>query len=98
MEFVRLLANARMVFTDSFHVTAFSINFHIPFYVFNRNKVAHMTSRIESVCEVFGMQERYIPEQKRFSISESCDFRQADQQLLVERKKFFDYLDRCFQD
>ena len=95
--FVTLLSGAHMVFTDSFHVTAFSINFHVPFHVFTRKRVKGMTSRIESICELCQLQSRYIPEQKPFEIQETCDFSQADRQLAVEREKFSAYLDKCFE-
>lgn len=96
-EFISLLSNAHMVFTDSFHVMAFCVNFHIPFYVFNRNKVKNMSARIESICEIFSLHSRYILEQKPFSIEEKCDFDTADKKLITERKKFSEYLDKCFQ-
>ena len=96
-EFVELITHAHMVFTDSFHVMAFSINFHIPFYVFNRNRIRNMTSRIESISEVFSLEERYIREQKPFDIRESCSFEAADRQLSIERQKFSDYLNKNFE-
>ena len=96
-KFVELISNAQIVFTDSFHVTAFSINFHVPFYVFNRNTIQDISSRIEFICETFCLKERYIREQKPFEIQESCSFDAADRQLIVERRKFSDYLDKCFQ-
>ena len=95
-EFVAFLSGAHMVFTDSFHVTAFSINFHIPFYVFSRNLYQNMTSRIESICESFCLEHRYIRQQKEFEIQEFCSFEDADKQLIIERKKFSNYLDECF--
>ena len=98
VEFVELITNAHMVFTDSFHATVFSINFHVPFYVFNRNKIRNMTSRIESISEAFSLKDRYIREQKPFDIQETCSFEAADQQLILERKKFSDYLDKCFEE
>ena len=97
-EFISLLSNAHMVFTDSFHVTVFCINFHVPFYVFNRNKVKNMSARIESICESFSLQSRYIHEQEPFFIEETCDFDNADKQLIVERKKLSDYIDKCLKE
>ena len=96
--FVELLSNAHIVFTDSFHVTAFSINFHIPFYVFDRNNVGNMTSRIESICQMFSLSDRYMKQQNAFLIQECCNFEIADRQLMSERSKFTDYLNRCFKE
>ena len=95
-KFVELISNAHIVFTDSFHVTAFSINFHVPFYVFDRNRVQNMSSRIESICETFCLKERYLHQQKPFEIQESCSFDAANRQLEIERRQFSDYLDKCF--
>ena len=96
-KFIELLSNAHIVFTDSFHAAAFSINFHVPFYVFDRNTVQNISSRIESICETFCLEERYIHQQKPFEIRESCSFDAADRQLIVERRRFSDYLDKCFK-
>ena len=97
-EFVSLIANAHLVFTDSFHATAFSANFHVPFYVFERNQAENMTSRIESICELLGMSDRCIHKQESLQIEEACDFEGADKQLAIERQKFSEYLDRCFKE
>ncbi len=95
-DFVSFISGAHMVFTDSFHATAFCVNFQVPFYVFDRNLVQNMSSRIQSVCEVFGLKDRYIREQKPFEIREDCSFEAADGQLAAERRKLSGYLDRCF--
>ena len=96
IEFLELISNAHMVFTDSFHVTTFSVNFHVPFYVFNRNMVQNMSSRIESICEILGLSDRYVDQHKPFEIRESYRFDTADERLSAQRKKFSEYLDKCF--
>ncbi len=58
-EFVRLIHNAAIVFTDSFHATAFSLLFEKQFYVFERSFQSSMGSRIESLTDLFGVQEHY---------------------------------------
>ncbi|MBR4711018.1 MAG: polysaccharide pyruvyl transferase family protein [Clostridia bacterium] len=96
-DFVSLLSGAHMVFTDSFHATAFSISFHVPFYVFNRNKSTMMTSRIESLCRLFHVEDRYHRKQEALAVDETCSFEEADRQLAVERRRFSEYLDKCLQ-
>lgn len=63
IEFIDLINNAKCVLTDSFHGTVFSINLHIPFYVFGRNYgTAHsQNSRIESILKMMNMQDRFEP-------------------------------------
>lgn len=59
VEFVQLIQNAEIVFTDSFHATAFSLLFEKQFYVFERSCQSSMGSRIESLTELFGVQDHY---------------------------------------
>lgn len=61
-EFVYLIEHAKLVATDSFHACVFSILMNTPFLVVNRQQkgVADMTSRIDTLMELFGYQDRYI--------------------------------------
>lgn len=57
-QWIRSFMDAKMVFTDSFHGTVFSIIFHKPFWVIgNKNRGL---SRIESLLKIFGLQDRLI--------------------------------------
>ena len=56
-EFVWLIANASMVCTDSFHASVFSLLFHRPFIIFERQSAdADMSSRFDTLCRVFDME------------------------------------------
>lgn len=61
-EFVYLIENAELVVTDSFHACVFSILMNTPFLVVNRQQkgMADMTSRIDTLLELFGYKDRYI--------------------------------------
>lgn len=61
-EFVYLIEHAKLVATDSFHACVFSILMNTPFLVVNRQQkgVADMTSRIDTLLELFGYQNRYM--------------------------------------
>lgn len=61
-EFIFLIEHAQLVVTDSFHACVFSILLNTPFLVINRKQkgVADMTSRINTLLELFGYQNRYI--------------------------------------
>lgn len=98
-EFVWLIDHAQMVFTDSFHATAFSINLHTPFYVFDRHQKQaennHTGSRIHSLVNLFELEDRFIEHGIPERI-ETCDFTAADEQFVKEREAFQRYLDSCF--
>lgn len=58
-EFVSLFENAEYVITDSFHGTAFSINFNIPFTTL-LNPSSNMNSRVLSILKITGLENRII--------------------------------------
>lgn len=72
-EFIYLIENAELVITDSFHACVFSILMNTPFLVVNRQQkgVADMTSRIDTLMELFGYQDRYI-------VNGKCDLSDKD--------------------
>lgn len=58
-EFIYLIKNAFMVFTDSFHATVFSIIFEKNFIVFDRvDSHKNMNSRIDYLLTLFDLAER----------------------------------------
>lgn len=58
-EFIYLIKNARLVCTDSFHGTVFSIIFNKPYVLFERkSNMQNMNSRFESLKEMIGLPER----------------------------------------
>lgn len=61
-EFLDLICKANKIFTDSFHGTAFSINFNKDFYVFDRKYRNNETqvSRITDILELFGIKNRFL--------------------------------------
>lgn len=91
-EFVWLLANAKAVFTDSFHGTAFSINLQKPFVVFDRVEGgASMSSRITSVLAKTGLANRHASKISNLEIQD-VDFSAAAEVISAERKIMKDYL------
>ena len=96
-EFVGLIKNAECVITDSFHAIVFSLIYHKPFYVFERNTQVGggtMNSRIYDFLDEFGLRDRLVtPEQlmKKQTI-EPIDYTYADSVLERRRKESFDYL------
>ena len=58
-EWVGLISGATYVITDSFHGTAFSINFNKPFTTLV-NPVSNMNSRVMSILEITGLKDRII--------------------------------------
>ena len=93
-EFVSLVSNAKFVLTDSFHGTAFSIDFNVPFYTFARNYGSvRQTSRITSLLQTFGLEKQYIEcVQQVIKSVPSLDFTRSNEILTEQRKKAEKYL------
>lgn len=92
-EFVRLFANAGMVITNSFHGTAFSINFGKEFYTITPTR-KHNNSRQRSILELFKLQGRLIAENtpiENISMG-AIDYAAVSQILEDERKKSIEFL------
>lgn len=66
-DFVSLIRNADCIFTDSFHVTAFSVIFEKQFFVFGRSGFPAMGSRICSILSLVNANDRFFPDTSRLS-------------------------------
>lgn len=95
-EFVELIANATFVCTDSFHGTAFAINYNIPFFVFDRQygTATKQSARIESLLKLVDMELRFNPEEDNLN---ELDFTFANDVLNDERKKVKEYLKKSIE-
>ena len=84
-EFLTLLANARLVVTDSFHGTAFSINFGVNFMALVFSHWEH-NNRIQGVCSDFGIEDHFVQEQGvPLSIPRNIDYSRVHA-LLAEKR------------
>lgn len=95
-EFIYLINNAKLVCTDSFHGTVFSIIMNTDFVTFPRVESGKsMNSRIETLLSSFNLQERNYNNlvlDKLFS----TDFLNVDDILNKKRKEVFDFLQKAF--
>lgn len=88
-EFVDVILNSDFVVTDSFHGTAFSINFNVPFATFSRNyQSRNQSTRIVSLLNKTGLLSRLDPAEPDFQV----DFHYAQSILTGEKQKAMDYL------
>ncbi|MFA6200234.1 MAG: polysaccharide pyruvyl transferase family protein [Bacteroidales bacterium] len=92
-EFVRLFSNASFVITNSFHGTAFSLNFNIPFISTTR-KNKRVNSRFISILSKLSLIDRLVYEDEEFEIGKylSLNFEHAKFALDLERDKSINYL------
>lgn len=77
-DFVNLISNARFVLTDSFHGTAFSINFNVDFMSVVNIK---NPERTKYLCKKLGLMNRIIDENEASCITERIDFFSVNKKL-----------------
>ena len=59
-EFVNYIKNASLVITNSFHAAVFSMQFHTPFYVVDRESKVSMGSRLDSLLDEYCLKDRKL--------------------------------------
>lgn len=91
-QFLSLISCADVVFTDSFHASAFSCIFEKNFFVFGRNDAKGMNKRIESLITLFECEDRFCDSEEKqnlnYIVSVKTNIRNK------ELKKFKDMLIR----
>ncbi len=98
-EFIDLFANAGMIITNSFHGTAFSINFGKEFYTITPAR-KHNNSRQRSILKLFDLQDRLIAENtpvENISVKE-FDYITTARILEDERKKSIGFLTNAIEN
>ncbi|WP_345242022.1 polysaccharide pyruvyl transferase family protein [Pontibacillus salipaludis] len=97
IEFVQYVKNASYVCTDSFHGTAFAVNFRVPFYTFERQygSAGKQSSRLLSFLRLVSLEDRFNPSMDL--IDEQIDFGKSKVALEKERERSEDYLINALQ-
>ncbi len=89
-EFLGLIKHAKYVVSDSFHCTAFSINFNTDFVVLYPGK---FSTRIQSFLQLVGLENRVAKDGGDLDvINNKIDFDAVNQKMEVQRRKSLDWL------
>ena len=105
-EFLYWIHNARLVVTDSFHASVFSILFNIPFVVTERSDIKGMGSRLDTLFNKFGITGRHFDELKDGFDSAgetrgrlfTVDYSGVSKVLKAERKKAEAFYKKCLHE
>ena len=94
--FLELILNAQYVVTDSFHGTAFSLNFNRQIFSWMPGKYS---TRLMSVLELLGLQERaFTKNEKRWEKLPDIDYDSVNNVLVNERKRAAMLIEEVFND
>ena len=95
-DFLALLDNADYVITDSFHATAFSLNFNKEFVIVYPGKYS---TRLQSILELLGLTDRVAKNEDDIEITENkIDYKQINELLDIERNKSLRWLEDALKD
>lgn len=89
VDFVKTVANAEYVVTNSFHGTAFSIIFNKKFCVELLKTASRVNSRIENILRTFSLENRLIDSS---SINDSINWDGINSKMTELRKNSLNYL------
>lgn len=89
-DFLSLIKNADVVFTNSFHAVCFSLLFHVEFYAFYR-KTGRKT---EDFCKWIGISERHM-DIADFRECDSLNFEKLDEIIEEKRQLSLEWLDKA---
>lgn len=93
--FITLFENAEYVITDSFHGTAFSINFERQFICVSAPK---FNSRIKSILDLIGEPDRLLDEVDYFKIiNKKIDYNKVNKIIEKERRKAEIFIDKVIR-
>jgi len=89
--FLSYIKNARYMLTDSFHGTAFAINFHTPFLeVLPNNKTG---ARNQSILQLTGLEDRIVTDFNDFSLADrQIDYAKVNEIMHRERERSMEKL------
>lgn len=90
-EFLWLFDKASAIVTNSFHGSAFAINFNKDFYTVTPAR-KHNNGRQESLLNLFGLSDRLIREGDKYPGFSKIDFSKANHILDMEREKSISFL------
>jgi hypothetical protein len=96
-DFLGLFKNAKYIVTNSFHGTAFSINFNKPFFVEMLPPPAKVNSRLENILDTFDLRSRQIINGNNGNIFNEIDYTTVNKKLELERQRSLDYLKRVLE-
>ena len=89
-DFLGLIKNAKYVISDSFHATAFSVNFNTEFVIVYPGKYS---TRLQSILKILGLENRVAKDENDMSVVDrNINFEKVNEKLIQEREKSINWL------
>ena len=91
-EFLGIFKNAQYIVTNSFHGTAFAINFNKEFFVEPLSEAFGTNSRLTNILDLFGLKERLIFSEDVSMYDKTIDYDNVNKVLNEERKHSLEFI------
>lgn len=95
-DFIYLVANSKLVITDSFHACVFSFIFERPFLLYDRINGKNMMSRMDTFFRIFDLERKYIHSGLANNLLE-CNYNNGYKILNEEKSKTITFLKKSFR-
>ena len=86
-EFLYLIKNCSLMYTDSFHGTVFSILNKRPFVTCSTEGVMNMVSRIDTLLSMFNLERRKITKENNYEIANPMEIEYPDVEKILNRER-----------
>ena len=86
-EFLYLIKNCSLMYTDSFHGTVFSILNKRPFVTCSREGGMNMDSRIDTLLSMFNLENRKISKENNYEIANPMEIEYPDVEKILDRER-----------
>ena len=90
LEFLTMIYQSKVIISNSFHATVFSLIFHKEFYVIKRNE--NINIRMVDLLKLVGLEDRLISDEKGLEYVQQIKWEKVDSIIQMERKKATQYL------
>lgn len=91
-EFLTLIRDASVIFTNSFHAVCFALLYNKEFYAFSRTT----GKKIEDICSIVGLRERYMDIDK-FQEGSPIPYEDVNKKIKNMKEKSFEWLKTAIQ-
>ena len=91
-EFLGIFKNAQYIVTNSFHGTAFAINFNKEFFVEPLSEAFGTNSRLTNILDLFGLKDRLIFSEDISMYDKAIDYDNVNKVLNGERKNSLEFI------
>lgn len=98
LEYIDLFLNADYIVTNSFHGTAFSINFNKNFFTELLPSFEKTSSRLESILDMFELRSRQIVDGKNANMLETVNYEKVNELLDQKRGESINILKTFIED